>query len=143
MASGSLVVPWEGVPLFWSGPDGAMSHYLRVFSTSSTTKATSSRLMTLLDGPPSPSLLPEHCGRVLPPVDLVAHALVAFMTFATWGPLLLACFSIPNAATKDDSNLYQQRGSVILLLSISSHLLDSFSVTQQCVARIKHMTSRD
>ena len=98
VASDSLVVLCEGVMSFRLGPDGAMSRCLRVFSTSSTTKATSSRPMALLDGPPSPSLLPKPRG-VPPLVDLVTRA-GAFVTFVARGPLPLACFGISDAANK-------------------------------------------
>ena len=98
MASDSLVVLREGVLSFRLDPDSAMSRCLRVFSTSSTTKATSSWPMALLDGPPSPSLLSKPCG-VPPLVDLVTHD-GTFVTFAGRGPLPLACFGISDAANK-------------------------------------------
>lgn len=151
VASGLLVVPGEEMPPFQLSPDGTTSRCLRVFNTSSTTKATSSLLIMLLIWASSPSLLPEHCGQLWPLLDLVTRALATFGTFAVREPSQLGNlhseetfdFTMLRHSRKDDFDEYQQRGNVTFSVLIGYCLLDSFSVTLQRGARIKHTTSRD
>ena len=95
--------------------------------------------MMLLDKVSLPSLLPKHWATATTAYPR-GSCLCDFRNLHGAGTF---AFTTLRHSRKDDSNYYQQRGNVTLSVLIGSRSLDSFSVTLQHGARIKHVTSRD